>query len=501
MSMPENNFEKNQNAGKPESAAPQTGSASYSNPYAASYQWQGSSAPTGNGQPAGGYPYTPPVYTQPGQSGYSPYGYGNGPAAPAPKPKKAKKPRVKKPMGKGGKIAVRVLGIVLCCLLVSGISAASVIGLINAGYIQVTGSSSGNAQAAFTITKVVEDGGAASDTVNDGIKVLTDAQIAEKVVPSVVCVENYQRVSYGGGRLSGQTGEELSPQSEGSGVIATADGYIITNAHVVEGADSLKVVLHDGTIYDAKLIGSDSVTDLALLKIEASGLTAAQFGDSDSLKVGDSVAAVGNPGGLQFSSSCTYGHISALNREITTSEYGYSMDCIQVDAAINPGNSGGALVNQYGQVIGITSSKIVSTSYEGIGFAIPVNTVQSVVTDLMNYGYVKDRAMLGISGQYVDETTASFYGLTQGWYVATVSNPSAIQAGLQKGDVIIAFNGTKIDSAAALSNLLTKKKPGDTVTLTVYRYVEQDTLELEVTLIENTNQTSSQPEGETEEGN
>ena len=261
------------------------------------------------------------------------------------------------------------------------------------------------------------------------------------------------------------------------------------------------MVLHDGTIYDAKLIGSDSVTDLALLKIEASGLTAAQFGDSDSLKVGDSVAAVGNPGGLQFSSSCTYGHISALNREITTSEYGYSMDCIQVDAAINPGNSGGALVNQYGQVIGITSSKIVSTSYEGIGFAIPVNTVQSVVTDLMNYGYVKDRAMLGISGQYVDETTASFYGLTQGWYVATVSNPSAIQAGLQKGDVIIAFNGTKIDSAAALSNLLTKKKPGDTVTLTVYRYVEQDTLELEVTLIENTNQTSSQPEGETEEGN
>ena len=177
------------------------------------------------------------------------------------------------------------------------------------------------------------------------------------------------------------------------------------------------------------------------------------------------------------------------------------MDCIQVDAAINPGNSGGALVNQYGQVIGITSSKIVSTSYEGIGFAIPVNTVQSVVTDLMNYGYVKDRAMLGISGQYVDETTASFYGLTQGWYVATVSNPSAIQAGLQKGDVIIAFNGTKIDSAAALSNLLTKKKTGDTVTLTVYRYVEQDTLELEVTLIENTNQTSSQPEGETEEGN
>ncbi|MGN0564053.1 MAG: S1C family serine protease [Candidatus Heritagella sp.] len=499
--MSDYDYEKNQNTGTPQNTSSQPGTGAYTHPYGNSYQWQGNPNPTGNGQPAGGYSYTPSGYAQSSQSGYSPYGYGGGPAAPAPKPKKKKEPRAKKPMGKGGKIAVRVLGIILCCLLISGISAASVIGLINAGYIQVTGSSTDKAQAAFTITKVVEDGETASSTADDGVKALTDAEIAEKVVPSVVCVENYQRVSTGNGRMNGQTSEEISPQSEGSGVIATADGYIITNAHVVEGADSLKVVLHDGTIYDAKLVGSDSVTDLALLKVEASGLTAAQFGDSDSLKVGDSVAAVGNPGGLQFSSSCTYGHISALNREVTTSEYGYSMDCIQVDAAINPGNSGGALVNQYGQVIGITSSKIVSTSYEGIGFAIPVNTVQSVITDLMNYGYVKDRAMLGISGQYVDATTASFYGLTQGWYVATVTNPSAIQAGLQKGDVIIAFNGTEIDSAASLTNLLMKKEPGDTVTLTVYRYVEQDTLELEVTLIENTNQTSSQSEEETKEGN
>ncbi len=168
------------------------------------------------------------------------------------------------------------------------------------------------------------------------------------------------------------------------------------------------------------------------------------------------------------------------------------MDCIQVDAAINPGNSGGALVNEYGQVVGITSSKIVDTSFEGIGFAIPVNTVQDIITDLMNYGYVKDRAMLGITGQYLDASTARFYGLTEGWYVAEVNNESAQKAGLQKGDVITKVNGTDVNSSTVLSNLLTKKKPGDTVTLTVYRYLEDKTLEIEVTLIESQHQSTDE---------
>ena len=469
------------------------------------YNWQ-RPASTPN-QVTGSYPYA----GQAPYSGYTnpqhPYGgdtpsYGGGSQPPVQPPhgakpgKTPKAPKVKKPMGKGGKIALRVLCVVLCCVLVSGVSVASVIGLINGGYINVTGSTAGgDANAAFTITKVVDDSSDTSNTDSSTVKTLSNSEIAQKVIPSVVCVENYQKAT-GGGILGDfttdkESGSEISPQSEGSGVIATSDGYIITNAHVVEGADSLKVVMSDGKTYSAKLIGSDSVTDLALLKVDATGLTAAEFGDSDSLQVGDSVAAVGNPGGLQFSSSCTYGHISALNREITNSEYGYSMDCIQVDAAINPGNSGGALVNQYGQVIGITSSKIVDTSFEGIGFAIPVNTVQDIITDLMNYGYVKDRAMLGITGQYIDANTARFYGLTEGWYVAEVNNESAQKAGLQKGDVITKVNGTDVDSSMVLSNLLTKKKPGDTVTLTVYRYLEDKTLEIEVTLIESQEQSTN----------
>lgn len=487
----------------------QTQTTAQTSSYAAGqYSWQGTASTPNQG--TGTYPYaSQSPYTGYGNTqspyGYTPsYGGGGQPpvqpphgAKPGKTPKAPKAPKVKKPMGKGGKMAMRVLCVVLCCVLVSGVSVASVIGLINSGYIQVTGSSAdGDAHAAFTITKVVQENSETSDTDSSTVQTLSNSEIAEKVIPSVVGIENYQKAT-GGGILGDFTTEdesssELSPQSEGSGVIATSDGYIITNAHVVEGADTLKVVLYDGTTYTAQLVGSDSVTDLALLKIDATGLTAAEFGDSDSLQVGDSVAAVGNPGGLQFSSSCTYGHISALNREITNSEYGYSMDCIQVDAAINPGNSGGALVNEYGQVVGITSSKIVDTSFEGIGFAIPVNTVQDIITDLMNYGYVKDRAMLGITGQYLDASTARFYGLTEGWYVAEVNNESAQKAGLQKGDVITKVNGTDVNSSTVLSNLLTKKKPGDTVTLTVYRYLEDKTLEIEVTLIESQHQSTDE---------
>ena len=189
-------------------------------------------------------------------------------------------------------------------------------------------------------------------------------EVAEKVLPSVVCVQNYQRTQnnysyfFGG---SDDNGSEEQDAAEGSGIIASADGYIITNAHVVDGADSLKVVLYDGSTYEAQLIGSDSVTDLAVIKIDAANLVPATFGSSDDLRVADQVIAIGNPGGMQFSSSVTVGYVSALNRTVTT-EAGYTMQCIQTDAAINPGNSGGALVNTYGQVVGITSSKFVSAA-------------------------------------------------------------------------------------------------------------------------------------------
>ena len=164
---------------------------------------------------------------------------------------------------------------------------------------------------------------------------LTPQEVAKKVIPSVVCIQNYQRSNnnsmffFGGGAQSGDAGDEVSPASEGSGIIATSDGYIITNAHVVEGASSLKVILSDGTSYEAQLVGSDSITDLAVIKIDATGLQAAEFGSSGDLEVGDSVMAIGNPGGLELSSSVTQGIVSALNRQITNSETGYTMDCIQ----------------------------------------------------------------------------------------------------------------------------------------------------------------------------
>ena len=197
--------------------------------------------------------------------------------------------------------------------------------------------------------------------------------------------------------------------------------------------------------------------------------------------------AIGNPGGLQLNSSVTFGHISALNREVTNSETGYSINCIQTDAAINPGNSGGALVNMDGFVVGINSSKIVATGYEGLGFAIPSDLVQPIVSDLIQYGYVKDRAALGFSGQYIDRLTAGFYGMNAGYYVTRVNSAEAQQAGLQRGDMITAIDGTQIVSSSTLNTYLAGKKPGDTVTLTVDRtaYGGQTT-QLELVLSENT---------------
>ena len=255
---------------------------------------------------------------------------------------------------------------------------------------------------------------------------------------------------------------------------------------MVDGADSLKVITSDGKTYEAELIGSDSMTDLAVIKVDAEGLTAAEFGSSSDLVVADPVIAIGNPGGLQ--SSVTVGYVSALNRPVTSSDTGYTMNCIQTDAAINPGNSGGALVNMYGQVIGINSSKIVATGYEGLGFAIPIDDALPIIRNLKDYGYVKDRAMLGISGQYLDSWTANFYGLPSGMYVAEVNNESVSDAGVQQGDVITKIDDEEITSANTISNYIAKKKPGDEVTLTITRGLTNKTFTCKVTLTESTGQ-------------
>lgn len=441
------------------------------NPYS-EYAWQGS-----NPQPYDSEPQWP------GADQFTP-------GAPAPgKPKKERRP-----MSRGAKLATKIVAGVLCCALVSAASVGGFAALINNGVIQVNNAGSGD--ATFTINKLIN-----SDENNPTTTVsgdMTQQEVAAKVLPSVVCIQNYQQASFqqglsmqGWGNNQNSTQQEtrdseVSPTSEGSGIIATSDGYIITNAHVVDGADSLKVITSDGKTYEAELIGSDSMTDLAVIKVDAEGLTAAEFGSSSDLVVADPVIAIGNPGGLQ--SSVTVGYVSALNRPVTSSDTGYTMNCIQTDAAINPGNSGGALVNMYGQVIGINSSKIVATGYEGLGFAIPIDDALPIIRNLKDYGYVKDRAMLGISGQYLDSWTANFYGLPSGMYVAEVNNESVSDAGVQQGDVITKIDDEEITSANTISNYIAKKKPGDEVTLTITRGLTNKTFTCKVTLTESTGQ-------------
>ena len=390
-----------------------------------------------------------------------------------------------KPKKHGSKFGLKLLAVVLCCAITSAASLGVFVVMIQNGVINVQ-SSEASSNAAFTISRVV-NGDTSSDTSasSDGtVSAMSDQDIAAKLTPSVVCIQNYQVTQNYGFMQTDTSDSSVSPASEGSGIIMSEDGYIITNAHVVEGATSLKVMTSDGETYEAQLIGSDTVTDLAVVKIDATGLTAAEFGSSEDLRVADKVMAIGNPGGHELSSSVTIGYVSALNRAISNNTTGYTMEYIQTDAAINPGNSGDALINEYGQVVGINSAKISATGYEGLGFAIPIDTAQPIISDLIQYGYVKDRAVLGISGQFIDSMTGRFYGLPQGEYVAQLNSSEAQASGLQVGDVITAIDGQQLDSESTLRSAILSKKPGDTVTLQVYRSSTQQSATVELKLSE-----------------
>ena len=390
-----------------------------------------------------------------------------------------------KPKKHGSKFGLKLLAVVLCCAITSAASLGVFVVMIQNGVINVQ-SSEASSNAAFTISRVV-NGDTSSDTSASGdgtVSAMSDQDIAAKLTPSVVCIQNYQVTQNYGFMQTDTSDSSVSPASEGSGIIMSEDGYIITNAHVVEGATSLKVMTSDGETYEAQLIGSDTVTDLAVVKIDATGLTAAEFGSSEDLRVADKVMAIGNPGGHELSSSVTIGYVSALNRAIANNTTGYTMEYIQTDAAINPGNSGGALINEYGQVVGINSAKISATGYEGLGFAIPIDTAQPIISDLIQYGYVKDRAVLGISGQFIDSMTGRFYGLPQGEYVAQLNSSEAQASGLQVGDVITAIDGQQLDSESTLRSAILSKKPGDTVTLQVYSSSTQQSATVELKLSE-----------------
>lgn len=289
----------------------------------------------------------------------------------------------------------------------------------------------------------------------DGI--LSTPQIYKKAAPSVVGIIQYQS-SY------------FEPTGEGSGIILSSNGYIATNAHVIDGADTIEVVLKDGTTYKGSVVGVDTKTDLAVIKIDATGLTPAELGSSAELVEGEKVIAIGNPGGLSYAGSISQGVVSGLNRSLRASTDGYTLDFIQTDAAINPGNSGGALVNEFGQVVGINSQKISAEGYEGIGFAIPVDEAMPILSDLMSYGHVTGRVKLGISAYAINEYAASVNGIPAGILISSIDNDSSLKsAGVQEGDLITLVDGTPVNSFTGLNDLLRGYKPGDTVTLTIFR--------------------------------
>ncbi len=288
--------------------------------------------------------------------------------------------------------------------------------------------------------------------------VLDFSQIYEKCAPSVVGIKVFKN-------------EKTDYYGWGSGVIASEDGYIITNTHVIDDGDSATVVLYDGSEYEAKLIGFDATSDVALLKIDATGLTAAEFASSSELKVGDSVAAIGNPLSPDLRLTMTRGIVSALNREINYN--GASMSLIQTDASINEGNSGGPLFNDRGEVIGITNMKMISTfktGIEGLGFAIPSDTVQSIVGALISDGKVTGRSSIGITIGPVSESIAKHYDIPQGLYISYVTEGSdAEKQGLREGDIITKVNGKDAFTTQDVADAKAALEIGDSIEFTVWR--------------------------------
>ena len=343
---------------------------------------------------------------------------------------------------------------------------------------------------------------------------LSTEDIVGKVLPSVVGIESTFTVEtprnsfsdfgfgfdFGFGENSMPSTSEFS--GTGTGVIISENGYIVTNAHVIYDneyksglADSVSVLIGDDETYDAEVIGYDVDCDLAVLKIDETGLTPAEFGNSDELKLGESVIAIGNPLGFDLKNTVTGGMVSGLDRDITINDK--AMNLIQTDAAINSGNSGGPLINKYGQVIGINSSKMSSSystsgaSIEGIGFAIPSNLTSSIIDDLMKYGYVTGKPQLGISCQDVTETISKMYNLTIGVYVTAVSDDSAAdKAGIREGDIIVAIDDKKVTTAAELTAEKNKHSAGEKVEITFIRDGEEKTVK--VTLDEQTHENAEE---------
>ncbi len=412
---------------------------------------------------------------------------------------------------------LKVMAAVLAMAVVSGASIGIYEGIRTSLDVQdpvlfdsasVTQSPSDDAQGGGEDSTIQSDANASSGNDETWIQLaskdgsLSVADIVEKVTPSVVGVQatftsasnndNTFNYFFGYGNQNSGSGQATGV---GTGIIMSEDGYIITNAHVIYDdeygygeATAVQVTMSDQeTVYDAEITAYDQEADIAVLKIDADGLTAAEFGDSSTLQVGEMVVAIGNPLGLEFQNTVTCGIISALNRQVTINDN--TMTLIQTDTAINSGNSGGPLINSSGQVIGINSAKMSSTystsgaSIEGIGFAIPMTEAREIIDDLINYGYVTGRPQLGITCQNVPENISQTYNIPVGAYIISVTDGGAAdQAGLQPADVITGIQGETITTIEELNAIKNEYNAGDTITLTVMRNGQE--LTVDVTLEE-----------------
>ncbi len=325
-------------------------------------------------------------------------------------------------------------------------------------------------------------GSAADNLVGTALPRGSDVTTIAKIAgPSIVGI----RMTVTGSRRN-YYGISNSQVGEGSGIIISKDGYIMTNYHVVSSADPksgmssntvLEVFLPDGREAKATFKGGDEKTDLAVIKIDLKNLPTADLGDSSELQVGELAVAIGNPLGMEFAGSVTVGVISALNRTVAMSDK--TLNLIQTDAAINEGNSGGALLNSRGEVIGINSAKVSASGVEGLGFAIPINDARPVIDQLIDFGYVRGRAFIGISGREITSVYSDLYGLPTGIYITDVTVDSgAKKAGIKSGDVLISLDGKTIETMVDLDAVKEAHKPGDTVTAIVSRNGTNVTLKL-----------------------
>jgi len=357
-----------------------------------------------------------------------------------------------KKLTKGSKIFISVIAIITCLVVIG--SSIGVVTALNGNNATTSGQTVST--ASNTDNNTVSSPNVTLDTLitRESENNLSVEEAYDKVVTSVVIIKTYVMSS-------------VDVYAEGSGMIISDDGYILTCYHVVEDCNSMTVTTNDGDTYEATVVAYDANTDIAILKIDASGLTPVEFGSSDDAAIGQFVLAVGNPGSEELSSSLTFGVLSGKQRESSLASYN---TLLQFDAAVNPGNSGGPLCNLSGQVIGLVSSKIADVDYEGIGFAIPSDEVLPIVQNLLENGYVTGRVRLGITVSQYEDYIVTANNLPGSVYVVEVASGTDAEAkGIQTGDIITAVDGEAISSTSQLVTIIRSHEAGDKITLSIYR--------------------------------